>query len=71
MICSHFCTYDSKIEAILQSDPMQVNDREGSGQPRVAWGQIIELVSLNEKCMFFNEFDFRNAKISFLFLFEV
>ena len=27
--------YNSKIEAILQSDFMQVNNREGSGQPWV------------------------------------
>ena len=32
MFSRHFCTYNSKIEAILQSDPKKVNDREGSGQ---------------------------------------
>ena len=33
MFSRHFCTYNSKIEAILQSDPKKVNDREGSAQP--------------------------------------
>ena len=32
-----------KIEAILQADSMQVNNREGSGQPQVTSGQIYEL----------------------------
>ena len=35
MIYSHFCTYNSKVDDILQSDSMKVNDREGSGRPRV------------------------------------
>ena len=40
MIYSHFFMYSSKTEAILQFDPMQVNDREESGQPRVTYGQF-------------------------------
>ena len=42
MIYSHFCMYNSKVEAILQSDSMQVNNREGSGQHRVTLGQIFD-----------------------------
>ena len=34
LIYSHFCTYSSKIEAILQSDSMRVNDSEGRERPR-------------------------------------
>ena len=34
-IFGHFCTHNSKHEAILRSNPRQVNDREGSGKPRV------------------------------------
>ena len=48
MIYGHFCTQNSKIEAILKSGSMQVNDREGSGQPRVISGQIFELVFSNK-----------------------
>ena len=35
MLSSHFCSLNSKIEALLQSKPMQVNGLEGSCQPRV------------------------------------
>ena len=43
MIYSRFCTYNSKIEAMLQADTMHDNNREGSGQPRLTQGQIFEL----------------------------
>ena len=67
IIYSHFCMYNSKIEAISQSDPMQVNDREGSGKPRVTSGQISELVFSNAKCVFLNHFDIRILKCHFYF----
>ena len=43
MIYNRFCTYNSKIEAMLQADTMHDNNREGSGQPRLTQGQIFEL----------------------------
>ena len=52
VIYSHFCTYNSKIEAILQSDSMQVNDKEGVGQPQVTKGQFSELASSNTNVCF-------------------
>ena len=33
----------------LQFNPMQVDDREGSGQPRVTQGQIFEMASSNKR----------------------
>ena len=41
IIYSHFCTYNSKIDAILQSDPVQVNESEGSVQHRITLGPIL------------------------------
>ena len=35
MFPCHFSTQNSKIEAILQSNPMQANNREGAGEARV------------------------------------
>ena len=35
MIYTHFGEYNSKVDAILQSDSMKVKGREGLGQPRV------------------------------------
>ena len=35
IIYIHFYMQNYKIKAILRPDSMQVNDREGSGQPRV------------------------------------
>ena len=40
MIYGYFWTWNSKIEAILQSDYMLANDRKGSCQPRVIERQI-------------------------------
>ena len=61
---SHFCTWNSEIKAILQSDFMQAKDREGSGQP---WSQKVKfsfflinnvcswtsLISEFQKCHFY------------------
>ena len=49
MYSKHFCTWNSKIESILQSDSKKVNDRGGSGQPSGHEGQIFKFVFLSQK----------------------
>ena len=71
MTYSHLCTYNKKNESVLQFDPMQVNDRKGSGQPRATQGQIFELVFPNKRCVFWDQFDLSILKMSILFLCDV
>ena len=70
ILYSHFFTFISKIEAILQFDFMQVNCREGLGRPRVTKGQIFKLVFLNKKLVFLNQ-NLRILKNGILFLYDI
>ena len=68
MIPNHFCTKRPKIETILQSDTMHVNDSAGSGQPRVTLDQTFELVFSNKKMCVSELVRTTNSKMSFSFL---
>ena len=71
MFSGHFCTYNSKIEAILQSDPKKSTKEKGQVNPRVTKGQIFKSIFLNQKHVFLNQFDLRIPKMSFVLLSDV
>ena len=71
MIYGLFYTYTSKIEAILHSDPIQIKDRERSGQSRITKGHILESKISNKKCVFLGHFYLRIPKMLFVFLYKV
>ena len=68
-IYSHVCAWNSKIEAVLQSDSMQVNDREWSGQPRVT--KVKYSIFSNKNVFVWTTLNSRFLKMPCLFLCHV